>query len=66
MLYVLADFISRDFFFDLQIYFAFKIYAIIFSLMQFGTDKMQYFSVLCDLAKMIPGRACLVLEASRK
>jgi len=53
-------------FFDLKIYIAFQIYVIIFSLMQFGRDDMQYFSVLRDLAKTIPGRTCLVLEASRK
>jgi len=54
------------FFFDLKIYIAFQIYAIIFSLMQLGIDDMQYFSVSCDLAKTIPGRTRLVLEASRK
>jgi len=50
--------------FNLKIYIVFQIYMIIFSLMQFGIDDMQYFSVLCDLAKMIPGCTCLVLEAS--
>jgi hypothetical protein len=51
MLHVQADFISGDFFFlGLKFTPLFQIYAIIFSLMQFGIDERQYFSVLCDLA----------------